>query len=1462
MIECAALKSLKQEILIKPLKTAVKQKSNLNMKNMKTNRFHSAARRAPWGAGIAIAAIIAASGVNAFAAFTAGNLIIDREGRDSGAPYNTGGGTPIYLDQYTTSGTLVNTTAIPTNGANAFLNAGNSTLEGHLTVTPDGTKLVLAGYNIPYGAASAITASNAVAVPRAAATVDYNGNFTLAVVDNAIFGGTAIRSAASDGSGNFWAAGGAQGQFYMATGQSNNISATVVNTRQIQYIGGNLYYSTGSGTPGIYEISGAPTVAGANTAVNILNEPGSPYGYAFDPWMATCYLADADPFASTNTAGKGGVEKYIYNGSSWVYQYSIAPPPTGSNNVYSVAVDWTAMPPKIYGLTTNLFSVQDTGPGAVAVSLATNASSTIFRFLAFAPSSSGLPAAAPTITGISPASPATNVGGGTVTFALTGTTGSPIASNFWYKISGGATNLIAGAIANTLTFATLVPSNQASYFCVLSNASGSATSSVVSLTVIATPTIASISPASATVNAGQLVTFTLSSGSYPTASNFWYKEIPGISTNLISNGAQGSGSVASGATTTSLTLSNVLGGDTASYFAVLTNIYGSATSSLAPLTVIDPIIEAGPNSAFGLVAGTAQFAVTAAGTSPLAYRWYFSDTSGNIVAPVNNGTQGDGSGFAGVTSSTLSFTNLQLTDLTNFVVVVTNIYGAATSSVASVLSVSYQATLAFWDFNGSQFTNTALNLNCFYYPAPYLGVGTAQAVGYANSPVYPPNPTSLTASPFSGSVDIGGDGPGVDPYGITPPPPSYNYPADQPDSDNFSWGTEFYPANNASPVANLASNKLSGVQFNISTVGAKNITVAYDSRVSATASDYERLQYTTDGTTWIDYPISSTFAEIGTTYEPYSYNLTGFPGVANNPNFGIRIVTELENTATYGGYNDNNGSANKYNGEPAGGAAPTTNYIGTANTYGPSGTVTYDIVGFFGTAITNGPHGAYNPPTISAIANTNMVDTNTLVLPFTVGSGVTAPGSLVVSAQTLATPNQFTINPTLQLGGSGANRTLTISFASATTVPDPVDAAPIMVTVTDGNGDSTATWFDLVATSIYPPPTNSLTGLTATNMLANTALAIPFMVGSASTPIGSLTYSVTSDNNTLIPSANIVVTGMGSYTPTLTITPAVNQLGVALISVAVTDNNPSESHTTTANIAVMVRPNTNVVAVDYFDYDGSGALDTLGNGFWNHLSGNFGQMHVGSGVVTVDASALTENLQTPLLGAPYTTNSGAVLYASFTVNMDPTLDPTKMPLNNGTYITAFNDGTGLTGTADVNGLLVAATNGAAPGNYRLGIANIFGATALAPTVMFPQDLVPNTTNVVVLSLVLSNGFSTLWVNPISQSSSSVMNNSTVSGAVVLTNYNIVNFELRESGQPNGGAVNVGYLKVGTTFDSVFPSLQVQPAGTNVIVNWSDPTLGIQSTTNLLTPFSDVSGATPPYTNNASTNRAVFFRFGR
>ncbi|HTX20310.1 MAG TPA: Ig-like domain-containing protein, partial [Candidatus Aquilonibacter sp.] len=928
-------------------------------------------------------------------------------------------------------------------------------------------------------------------------------------------------------------------------------------------------------------------------------------------------------------------------------------------------------------------------------------------------------------------------------------------------------------------------------------------------------------PSNYLANAGQTVSFSLSAGGSP-ASNFWY-EITDTTTNLIP-----------WATSQTLTLTNVLGPDSGGYFAILTNEYGSATSGVVTLTVLDPAIAVEPSSASGVAYGTAQFTVTVTGTQPISYQWFYSDASGDIITPAVS--LGDGSVVSDATSNILTLSDWQPADLTNFVVVATNVYGAVTSSVASIIPPLNttvlpltNGVLALWDFDGTQFTNTAMNPTCWLNPVPFIGTGTALTVGACYNPGPSPSPTFVVPySPYANSTnalddnDVGFD-PNYDGYVTTP------YGFEQPASyglyENYAWGTQNYPAV-------TGTNKANGVQFNVSTVGAKNITVAYDSRVSSTASEYERLQYTTNGTDWIDYPESSTFnghygsGDAG--YYTFDYSLTGFPGVDDNPNFGIRIVTEWESTATYG--------------------IGTTNFwVGTANTYtsgangnSAGGTVSYDLVAVMGDAITNNNtppiFGSFDMSATNGEYFTNMVDTNTLALNFSASSAQMPASNLTFSVQSLgmvtgqsAGPGYpqatipSTINPTLTVTNTDStNFVLNISFPPGDFIPDPMDAAPILITAIDTNGESAATWFLLTVSALNQPPTNSLTALQETNTLANTPLTIPFVVGSAKDGDSSLTYTVSSDNNTVVPTGNIVINNSNPANPILTVTPAANQVGNALISVTVNDNDPQEPRSTTANIAFVVRPNTNVVAVDYFNYDGGGgsSLDVVGAPYWQHLSGVNGQLQLGYNNVAIVSDGNTENLQAKLIGSPYATNSGTTLYSSFTVNMYPI----SMPLNNGSYFVTFNDGSG--NTADVEDCLVAATNGAAPGYYRLGIANTVGATALTAQ-MFPQDLAPGVTYTVITSLSLTNGYSTLWVNPTNKSSASVTDDTPLAATNL---YNIANFELRESGA-NEGLINVGKVMVGTTFNSVFYPPLANPDNYAVVEN----------TTNLLAPLQNDAG---------------------
>jgi len=78
-----------------------------------------------------------------------------------------------------------------------------------------------------------------------------------------------------------------------------------------------------------------------------------------------------------------------------------------------------------------------------------------------------------------------------------------------------------------------------------------------------------------------------------------------------------------------------------------------------------PQIEVQPQSQLGFWGRNATFRVVAAGASPLAYQW-----------------QKDGLLMSGATNDSLSLTNLQMTDAGAYAVVITNVYGTATSSPA------------------------------------------------------------------------------------------------------------------------------------------------------------------------------------------------------------------------------------------------------------------------------------------------------------------------------------------------------------------------------------------------------------------------------------------------------------------------------------------------------------------------------------------------------------------------------------------------------------------------------------------------------------------------------------------------------------------------------------------------------------------------------------------------------------
>jgi hypothetical protein len=810
------------------------------------------------------------------------------------------------------------------------------------------------------------------------------------------------------------------------------------------------------------------------------------------------------------------------------------------------------------------------------------------------------------------------------------------------------------------------------------------------------PTITGITPPSIAANAGDTAAFTVTATG-DAANYYWYKATA-TSTNLIP-----------GAATATLTLANVVATNAAGYFVVLSNATPPmATSSVVTLTVVDPYLAVQPINETRLVGVPTTFSVNVLGTQPLGYRWYVKPTADadfTGMTPLNNGGT-----LAGAASNVLSIASVAYSDATNYFVIATNSSGSVTSSVVT-LTVANTAALAFWNFNG------VLNIT---NPLVTQGVGTAT---YMNSTTFSNGPNYASANDYGGG------------------------------SPNNAWGTSSYPTN-----GNAANNKTGGVRFNVSTLGAKNIAVTYDTKASSTASKYTRLQYTTNGTDFVDYPTSSSFASLN--YESRAFSLAGFPGVANNTNFAIRVVSEYESTAKYGATND-------------------AQYVGDGGTYtASSGTLTYDIVNISGDAITNNN----TPPTISSFTNVVTTDlSGATVLNFTVGDAESAVGDLLVSARSF---NQ-TVMPdgNLVQGGSGASLTL-----SLTPTPGALGVAPVQVTVTDTNGDLTTTWFYVTVNAGNQPPT--ITGLVNTNMLGNLTNIFAFTIGDDQTPATNLTLSVLSGNSMLVANdTNHLSFGGTSSNRTLVVVPVANQYGVAPITVTVSDG----VNNTPVAFILVVRPNTVTALNEGFDYDASGAIISVSDGFWQTHSGTSGQMQVGSGVVTV-TDGNSEDVNAPLIGQPYSATNKQVLYSSFTLNYS------SLPTEGGTYFAHFKDAT----TSGFYGRVYASTLNAATGTYRLGIGNV---TATNTTAQIAQDLVLNSNYTVVTRLVLTNGVSTVWINPTSESSPSMTDTTSVSTPSAITSY-----ALRENA--GEGTMNVDNLKVALNFLSVLTNIVDVPPQAN------------------------------------------------
>lgn len=242
--------------------------------------------------------------------------------------------------------------------------------------------------------------------------------------------------------------------------------------------------------------------------------------------------------------------------------------------------------------------------------------------------------------------------------------------------------------------------NNGNYSVIVTDSSGSITSSIVSLTVLVPATI-NIQPTNQTLPVGS--NLVLSVGVYGT--------LP-LNYQWLFNG-----SAVDDQTNSSLALGDAITNQTGNYLVVVTNLYGSATSSVAAVSIgYPPTITMQPTNLTVLIGSNTLLTAGVTGSGVLSYQWQLNGTNlpNNVITTVagksSSGFSGD---YGAATNATLnvpvaitldSAGNLFIADSYNHRIRKINTNGIITT-VAGKSSAGYTG-------DGVAATNAAL-----YYPA-------------------------------------------------------------------------------------------------------------------------------------------------------------------------------------------------------------------------------------------------------------------------------------------------------------------------------------------------------------------------------------------------------------------------------------------------------------------------------------------------------------------------------------------------------------------------------------------------------------------------------------------------------------------------------------------------------------------------------------------------------------------------
>jgi len=246
------------------------------------------------------------------AAITAGNLVVYRVG--DGAAALTANATAVFLDEYTVSGTLVQSIPLSTTGTDSLTAVGTATTEGIITLSQNGTTLLFTGYRKDVGGSS--PSSDPATTNRVIASVGLSGAVDTSIALTDVTG--SVRSATTVDGSFYYAALTTGVRYVPAPGPAaTSVSIDTRNSREVLLNDNILYASNGSTGTNTFKVQSygvLPTATTAAMPLIILATADAVNGFALFDLDAT--VPGVDTMYCLSTV-ENRLRKYSFDGANW-----------------------------------------------------------------------------------------------------------------------------------------------------------------------------------------------------------------------------------------------------------------------------------------------------------------------------------------------------------------------------------------------------------------------------------------------------------------------------------------------------------------------------------------------------------------------------------------------------------------------------------------------------------------------------------------------------------------------------------------------------------------------------------------------------------------------------------------------------------------------------------------------------------------------------------------------------------------------------------------------------------------------------------------------------------------------------------------------------------------------------------------------------------------------------------------